>query len=102
MSRLPVIPHALQRPPRGARRRLALVAVIGNVLVGLACGEDVLVARFGLTSSGLDGGVLDVAAEDAGTGKDKLNQQSTNAQKARAKARRIERANDHPPSDDSH
>jgi hypothetical protein len=101
MFRRPAIPHALQRPLRGTRR-LALAAAVGNLLTGLACGEDVLVARFGLTSSGVDGGVLEVATEDAGTGKDKLNQQSTNAQKARAKARRIERANDHPPSDDNH
>jgi hypothetical protein len=92
-------------PFPGTLRRLALVAAVGNLLAGVGCGEDVLVARFGLKSNAPDAGVLEAAAEDAGKGKDKVNQQSANAQKARAKARRIDRANDHPPpppSDDSH
>ena len=101
MARLPATSPTLERLLRGTRRRLALGAVAANVLVGLACGEDVLVARFGLTSNAPDGGVLE-ADVDAGAGKASLNLQSINAHKARAKARRIERANDHPPAPPSY
>lgn len=97
MSRLAATSFALQRPRPALRRRLALAAVAGNVVLGVACGEDVLVARFGLTSNAPDAGAIEAAAGDAGS-KSKRNEQSTAAQRARAKARRLERANDHLPS----
>lgn len=74
---------------RSSRQRgLLLLAA----LLGVACGEDVLVARFGLTSNAPDAGVVEAAAFDGGTSS-KFNSQSFNAERARrARERRVERA----------
>jgi len=70
-----------------------VLAGLGSIASGaVACGEDVLVARFGLTSNVPDAGVIEEAA-DAG----RVNGQSINAERARERARRNERANEHTP-----
>ncbi len=65
------------------RQRCArLVLVLGALGASVGCGEDVLVARFGLTSNAPDAGVVEAAASDAG----EVNGQSINAERARAQA----------------
>jgi hypothetical protein len=76
-------------------RRIALGLLLALGAGSVACGEDVLVARFGLTSNAPDAGVIEAAA-DAG----KVNGQSINAQRARQQAKKDERANEHAPDDD--
>jgi hypothetical protein len=71
-----------------------VLAGLGTVATGgVACGEDVLVARFELTSNTPDAGVIEEAAADAG----RVNGQSINAERARARARWNDRVNDHTP-----
>jgi hypothetical protein len=96
MSGLPVTLAS----PRRARRRVSLALLLATS-ASVACGEDVLVARFGLTSNAPDAGVIEAAA-DAG----KVNGQSVNAERARQQAKKDEHENDHAPrpneTDDDH
>ena len=92
-----MLPPMLRSSDISQSRRLSPgSAVAGLVLVAaglVGCGEDVLVARFGLTSNGPDAGLVEAAStvSDASA----PNAQQRNAQKARANARALENAASH-------